>query len=43
MIYAIKVKEVEQNEKNVELLNEYPLLWEYKDVFPNDLLGMPPK
>lgn len=43
MIYAIKVKEVEQKEKDVELLNKYPLLREYKDAFLDDLPRFPPK
>lgn len=43
MIYALKVKEVEQSENDIELLNKYPLLQEYKDVFFYDLLGLPPK
>lgn len=43
MVYAVKVKQVKQNNKDVEMLNKYPLLQEYKDVFLDDLLVFPPK
>ena len=43
MVYVVKVKEVEHNGKNIEVLNKYLLLQEYQDVFDDDLLGLPPK
>ena len=43
MIYAVKVKEVEQEDKEVYLLNKYQMLREYKDVFSKDLPILSPK
>jgi len=41
MIYTIKVKEVEQEDKEVDLLNKHPMLREYKYVFHEDLPRLP--
>ena len=43
MIFAVKVKEVEDEDREIEMLNKYPVLRKYKDVFPKELLGLPPK
>ena len=37
MIFAVKVKEVEEEDKDIEILNKYLMLREYKDVFPKEL------
>ena len=31
------------NERNGPSLDQYPVLSEFKDVFPNKLLGLPPE
>jgi len=43
IIYAVKGKEVEQEDKEVDFLNKYPMSKEYKYVLPKDLPGLPPK
>jgi len=43
MIFVVKVKEVEEEAKDVEMFNKYPVLREYKDVFSKELLSLPPK
>ena len=43
MIFAVKVKEVEDEDGEVEMLNKYPMLRMYKDVFTKELPGLPPK
>ena len=43
MIFVVKVKEVEEEHKEVEMLNKYPMLRKYKGLFPKELPGLPPK
>ena len=42
MIFAVKVK-VEEEDKEVEMLNKYHMLRNYKDLFSKELPGIPPK
>ena len=40
-LYASHIKEVAENE--IPWLEEYPVLQEFKDVFPDEVPGLPPK
>lgn len=43
LIYSVRSKEVEKEDKDQELLNKYPLLQEFKVVFLNDFIESPPQ
>lgn len=43
MIFVIKVNYFEDGIIEYEIIKKYPILQEYNDVFPKNLLGLPPR
>ena len=38
----MKIKDLEEDSIEEEMLRKHPILWEYKDIFPKEILCMPP-
>ena len=43
MIFAVKIKDLEEDSREEEILRKHPILREYKDILPKELLSMPPR
>ena len=42
-MFLVFVSDLEEANKCIVTLDDHPILCEYEDVFPDEILGMPPQ
>lgn len=42
-LFVVRVKDVDEGVSSEDLLQQHPILQEFVDVFPSEIIGMPPQ